>query len=158
MSQNINIITKNQQKKRRQNFEKKHLWPILSPLNEIHASDGVLVGDLNGSNRQKYYNNVLKIIGDKLYPDYKRLQNGFKTLNSDFEEMDKIQFLRDVDTRLLQLNEKTSRLQNIEKVFHSFSKKFIERCYEDLKERIFTEQDIRSIVDAAYEMTKSLFL
>ena len=160
MSQNINIITKKNQQKKRQNFQKKHLWPILSPLNEIHASDGVLIGDLNGSNRQKYYNNVLKITGDKLYPDYKRLQNEFKTLNSNFEEMDKkIKFLCDVEiTRLLQLNEKTSCLQNIEKNFNRFSNKFIERCYEDLKERIYTEQEIRTIVDNAYEMTKSLFL
>lgn len=159
MSNNIDIITiKNQQKKRRI-FEEQRLWPILSPLNEIHASDGYLLGDLNGTNRQKYYNTVLKIIGDKLYPDYKRLQNEFKTLNSNFEEIDKIQFLRDIDiTRLFQLNEKTSRLQNIEKEFNRFSKIFIEICYEILKERIYTEQQIRTIVDIAYEMTKSLFL
>jgi hypothetical protein len=156
MSQNINIITKNQQ---RQNFQKKRLWPILSPLNEIHASDGDLVGDLNGSNRQKYYNNVLKIIGDKLYPKYKILQNEFKTLNSNFEEIDKIQFLPDIDiTRLFQLNEKTSRLRNIEKNFNHFSNKFIERCYEDLKDQIHNEQEIRTIVDAAYERTKSFLL
>ena len=159
MSNNIDIITiKNQQKKRRI-FEEQRLWPILSPLNEIHASDGYLLGDLNGTNRQKYYNNVLKIIGDKLYPDYKRLQNEFKTLNSNFEEIDKIQFLCDIDiTRLFQLNEKTSRLQNTEKEFNRFSKIFIEICYEILKERIYTEQQIRTIVDIVYEMTKSLFL
>lgn len=141
---------KNQQrqKKQRQNFQKERLWPILSPLNEIHASDGYLLGDLNGTNRQKYYNNVLKIIGDKLYPYYKKLQSEFKTLNSNLEEFNKIQ-----------LKEETSRLRYIERILNNFSKIFIETCYKKLKDKIYTEQEIRTIVDNAYERTtKSLFL
>ena len=157
MSQNKN---QQRQKKQRQNFQKERLWPILSPLNEINASDGYLLGDLNGTNRQKYYNNVLKIIGDKLYPYYKKLQSEFKTLNSNLEELNKIESPRDVEITLLsQLNEKTSRLRYIERILNNFSKIFIETCYKKLKDKIYTEQEIRTIVDNAYERTtKSLFL
>jgi hypothetical protein len=164
MSQNINIMTnKNQQeqKKQRQKFQKEYLWPKLSQLNQKEISNSYLLGDLNGSNRQKYYNNVLKIIGDELYPKYKKLQNDLKKLYYEFEKikinMSFLQRERTI-TRLFQVYKEIYNLENIEKQFKKFSKIFIERCYEDLKDRIRNEQEIRTIVDDAYKRTKSFLL
>lgn len=163
MSQNINIITiKNQQeqKKQRQNFQKERLWPKLSQLlNQKEISNSYLLGDLNGSNRQKYYNNVLKIIGDKLYPEYKILQNELKRLYYEFERINSTFLQREQTiTRLFQVNKEICDLENIEEEFNNFSNKFIKRCYKKLKDQIHNEQEIRTIVDAAYERTKSLLL
>jgi hypothetical protein len=165
MSQNINIITnrnQQEQKKQRQKFQKEYLWPKLSQLNQKEiSSNSYLLGDLNGSNRQKYYNNVLKIIGDKLYPIYKKLQNDLKILYYEFEKIKiKRSFLQRerTITRLSQVNKEICDLKNIQKQFKKFSKIFIEECYEDLKDRIHNEQEIRTIVDDAYKRTKSFLL
>ena len=61
-------------------------------------------------------------------------------------------------TRLSQVNKEICDLKDIQKQFEKFSEIFIERCYEDLKDRIHNEQEIRTIVDDAYKRTESFLL
>ena len=170
MSKNINIRTnenQQEQKKKRQNFQKKRLWLKLSPLNEIHVSDGYLLGDLNGSNREKYYNNVLKVIGDKLYVIYKDMQsidiqsieNKLGTLQNEFGRINRtmLQSEQTID-RLFEVNKQISELKTIKKKydnFDNFSNKFIEMCYEKLEDGIHNQEEIENIVDGVFKSTEN---
>ena len=125
-------------------------------------SDGYLLGDLNGSNREKYYNNVLKVIGDKLYVIYKHMQsiqNKLDTLQNEFDRINRT-MLKSEQTidRSFEVNKQISELNTIKKKydnFDNFSNKFIETCYENLKDGIHNQEEIENIVDDVFKSTEN---